>query len=58
MDQDGWYGFGRSQALDVVSSPKIFVPDIAPRASYSLDPTGKIFFTGGAAGGYGILPAP
>jgi len=35
--------------------PKIFTPDIAASASYSLDVTGDIFFTGGAAGGYGIL---
>lgn len=57
MDHEGWYGYGRNQALDVVSLPKIFTPDIAPRASFSYDPTGQCFFTGGAAGGYGILPA-
>jgi len=51
-----WYAFGRSQALDIIHLPKIFTPDIAPVASYSLDETGDILFTGGAAGGYGIIP--
>jgi hypothetical protein len=57
MDHDGWYGYGRQQALEVMQLPKIFTPDIAPRASFSIDLTGECFFTGGVAGGYGILPA-
>src|SRR5687767_5369479 len=36
--------------------PKIFTPDIALRPSFSLDVTGEVFFTGGVAGGYGVLP--
>lgn len=55
MRGPGWYAFGRSQALDVIGSPKLFTPDIAPRPSFSLDESGEVFFTGGAAGGYGIL---
>ena len=51
-----WYAFGRSQALDVIGVAKIFTPDLAPFASYSFDPTGEVYFTGGVAGGYGILP--
>jgi hypothetical protein len=57
MDHEGWHGYGRQQALEVMQLPKIFTPDIAPRASFSIDPTGECFFTGGVAGGYGILPA-
>jgi hypothetical protein len=53
-----WYAYGRSQALDVMPLPKIFTPDIAPRAAFSLDEIGEVFFTGGAAGGYGILVKP
>ncbi len=53
-----WYAYGRSQALDVMSLPKIFTPDIAIRASFSLDETGEVFFTGGVAGGYGVLVLP
>ncbi len=54
----GWYQFGRSQALDVMSLPKLFTPDLAARSSFSLDDTGECFFTGGVAGGYGILAKP
>ena len=53
-----WYAYGRSQALDVMPLPKIFTPDIAARASFSLDLVGDAFFTGGVAGGYGILVLP
>lgn len=55
MSGDGWYGYGRIQALDVMPLPKIFTPDIAARASYSIDAEGDAFFTGGVSGGYGIL---
>ncbi len=53
-----WYAFGRNQALEVMPLPKIFTPDIAARSSFSLDETGEAFFTGGVAGGYGILVLP
>jgi type I restriction-modification system DNA methylase subunit len=56
MRNDQWYAYGRSQALEVMPLPKIFTPDIAPGARFSLDHQGDAFFTGGAAGGYGILP--
>jgi hypothetical protein len=52
-----WYAYGRAQALDVMPLVKIFTPDIAAKAAFSFDETGDVFFTGGAAGGYGILPA-
>jgi len=53
-----WYAYGRSQALEVMALPKVFTPDIARRASFSLDETGSVFFTGGVAGGYGVLVSP
>jgi len=53
---DNWYQYGRSQALDVMSLPKIFTPDLAVSASFAFDATGELFFTGGVSGGYGILP--
>ena len=43
MMGDQWYAFGRNQALDVISQPKIFTPDLALRAAYSLDETGEKF---------------
>jgi hypothetical protein len=43
--------------LDVIPLCKIFTPDIASSSSFSVDETGEVFFTGGVAGGYGILSA-
>ena len=54
ISKTNWYGFSRNQALDVISSPKIFTPDISPSASFAIDNTGETFFTGGVSGGYGI----
>jgi type I restriction-modification system DNA methylase subunit len=56
MKGDSWYAYGRNQALDVVHLPKIITPDFASLASYCYDVKGTYYFTGGAAGGYGILP--
>ena len=53
-----WYGYSRNQALEVMPLPKLFTPDIAARAAFSLDETGEVFFTGGVSGGYGILVRP
>jgi hypothetical protein len=53
-----WYGYVYPKALDVMPLPKIFTPDIAACSSFSLDETGDVFFTGGVAGGYGILTSP
>jgi len=58
MKHAGWYGYIYPKALDVMSLPKLFTPDLAPVAAFSYDPTGEVFFTGGVAGGYGILPNP
>lgn len=51
-----WFQFGRHQAIEVIKSPKIFTPDIAPSPRFSLDESGMLMFTGGASGGYGIIP--
>jgi type I restriction-modification system DNA methylase subunit len=58
MAGENWHGYGRIQALDVMPLPKIFTPDLSQCAAYSLDETGERFFTGGVAGGYGILVKP
>ena len=52
-----WYGYVYPKALDVMPLPKIFTPDLVSQVSFSIDDAGEIFFTGGAAGGYGILIA-
>jgi len=46
----GWYMYGRSQNIDLMSLPKILVPDIASHVSFMLDQTGNYAFTSG----YGI----
>jgi type I restriction-modification system DNA methylase subunit len=56
MKGERWYAYGRNQASDVVHLPKIITPDIAASASYCYDSNGEYYFSGGAAGGYGILP--
>ena len=50
-----WYGYVYPKALDVMPLPKIFTPDLVSQVSFSIDETGQAFFTGGVAGGYGIL---
>jgi len=55
MRHAGWYGYVYPKALDVMPLPKIFTPDLAPKPRFSLDASGESFFTGGAAGGYGII---
>ena len=56
MKGENWYAYGRNQALDVVYLPKIITPDFASSSSYCYDAEGIYYFTGGAAGGYGIFP--
>jgi Eco57I restriction-modification methylase/N-6 DNA Methylase/TaqI-like C-terminal specificity domain len=55
MRGDKWYAYIYPKALDVMGLPKIFTPDLAAHAAFSLDETGEVFFTGGVAGGYGLL---
>ncbi len=58
MRNSRWYGYIYPKALEVMPLPKIFTPDIAAHASFSLDEAGEVFFTGGVAGGYGVLVKP
>ncbi|HOF17414.1 MAG TPA: Eco57I restriction-modification methylase domain-containing protein [Phycisphaerae bacterium] len=58
MNCSDWYAYTRNQALDVIALPKIFTPDLSTKAAFSLDSTGEFFFTGGVAGGYGLLVSP
>ena len=58
MKGSKWYAYIYPKNFDVISLPKIFTPDIAPVSSFSLDADGDCYFTGGAAGGYGVLVSP
>ncbi len=53
-----WYAYIYPKNFNVMVKPKIFTPDLANVSSFSIDETGEVFFTGGVAGGYGILPSP
>jgi type I restriction-modification system DNA methylase subunit len=55
MAGDSWYAYGRSQALNVMTLPKIITPDYYAHASFCLDEQGTYYFCGGGAGGYGIV---
>lgn len=50
-----WYCYSRTQALEIVANPKILTADLNPHANYCFDATGQACFPGGAAGGYGII---
>ena len=50
-----WYCYSRTQALEVMSSVKILTADLNPSANYCFDSSGDVCFTGGAAGGYGVV---
>ena len=58
MKGSKWYAYIYPKSLDVMPLPKIFIQDITSNAAYSLDADGDIYFTGGAAGGYGIIVLP
>ncbi len=53
--EGNWHGYSRIQALEVMGLPKIITPDLAASARYSYDDSGSFYFSGGAAGGYGII---
>jgi len=53
-NEERWYAYSRNQNLDLVDSPKIVTPDIAPRAAFALDEEGQYALVSG----YGItLPS-
>lgn len=51
----GWYAYSRPQNLLLFPKPKLVTPDIAAEASFAHDENGGIYFSGGVAGGYGLL---
>jgi hypothetical protein len=56
MKGSRWYAYIYPKSLDKFDFQKIITPDIAVSASYCYDSKDKYYFSGGAAGGYGILP--
>ena len=50
-----WYGFSYPKNLLRFPAPKLVTPDIAAEASFAYDENGGLYFSGGVAGGYGLL---
>jgi hypothetical protein len=50
MRGENWYAYIYPKNLDIMSSPKLLVPDIANKASFAFDEGGRYAFTSG----YGI----
>lgn len=55
LEGKSWYCYSRTQALAIMTSSKIITADLNPHANYCFDKPGTVCFTGGAAGGYGIV---
>lgn len=51
MSGSNWYAYVYPKNLDLMSTPKILVPDIADKPSFALDAAGQYAFTSG----YGIV---
>jgi type I restriction-modification system DNA methylase subunit len=54
MQGEGWHAYIYPKNLEVMTTAKILVPDIANRASFALDENGDFAFTSG----YGIILKP
>jgi type I restriction-modification system DNA methylase subunit len=50
-----WFAYSFAKSMTLYERPKIITPDIAPQASFAFDEEGIYAFTGGTAGGYGLL---
>lgn len=50
-----WYVYSYAKSMTFYEQPKLLTPDIAPQASFAYDEQGQFAFSGGAAGGYGLL---
>jgi hypothetical protein len=50
-----WWAYSAPKSLGRFERKKILTPDLAPNASFSYDPGGRLHFPGGVSGGYGIL---
>lgn len=50
-----WYAYSFPKSMTLYSEPKVLTPDIAPQASFAYDEEGRYCFSGGAAGGYGLI---
>lgn len=52
-----WYAYIYPKSMTLFQRQKLLTADLADRASFSFDAKGDYYLLGGAAGGYGLLPA-
>jgi methylase of polypeptide subunit release factors len=57
MKRDGWYAYIYPKNLSLFRHRKLLTADMANQMNFSLDAEGAFHLLGGAAGGYGLLPA-
>ncbi len=57
MKGAGWYAYIYPKNMTLFERPKLLTADMADRMAFSLDGEGQFYLLGGAAGGYGLLPA-
>jgi hypothetical protein len=50
-----WYEYSFAKNMKLYNKPKLLTPDIAPQSSFAFDEHGTFAFSGGVAGGYGII---
>ena len=50
-----WYAFSYPKNLPLFPKAKLMTPDIAAEASFAYDENGVFYFSGGVAGGYGLV---
>jgi hypothetical protein len=50
-----WYAYAFPKNMTLYFKPKLLTPDIAPQASFAYDEKGGHCFSGGVAGGYGLI---
>jgi type I restriction-modification system DNA methylase subunit len=54
--REDWYAYIYPKNFNVLSKPKLIIPDISEHMQICIDEKGKFIFSGGAAGGNAIIP--
>jgi len=54
-NREDWYGYIYPKNFIVLSKPKLVIPDISDKMRVAIDISGDIIFSGGGAGGNGII---
>lgn len=55
-DREDWFGYIYPKNFEVLSQPKLCIPDMSEHMQVCVDEKGEYIFSGGAAGGNAIVP--